>query len=39
MIMNSNKLRTYVNVALNMNYILLEITSADSVPSRNENGD
>ena len=39
MIMNSNKLRTYVNVALNMNHIIRRITSAVSVPSRNEGGD
>ena len=39
MIMNSNKLRTYMNVVLNTNNVLLRITSADSAPSRNGSGD
>ena len=39
MLMNGNKVRTYVNMAFNMNSILLRITSADSTPSRDENGD
>ena len=39
MFMNGNKLRTHVHMALNMNYILLKITSADSSPSRNEGDD
>lgn len=33
MFMNGNKSRTLVNIALNMNHILLRITSADSAPS------
>ena len=39
MIMNGNKLRTHVNMALNMNHILLKITSADRVSGRDEGSD
>ena len=38
MLMNGNKLRIHVNTALNMDSILLRITSADSVPRRNRDG-
>ena len=40
MLMNGNKLRIHVNMALklNMDNILLRITSADSAPGRNRDG-